>query len=460
MHERLTSREVGEIISTLVEETRPKIDLSLAIKPAEYRKRWKTLQAAMKKHGYDLAYLCGSELDRSDIAYLTGFFDPIIERYGLLMPSHGAPVILAGSEGGEVAAEAANICGAGIALVQDYQIADVAYPHAQWTTLRQVLDQVGATPGMRLAIMSSAEAMPHTHVTMLHGVCGPENVSYRPDILQRIKYEKSNAELKIAGTCNVIADAAFRGMLAALRPGMRELEVAGVGDAIIRLLGARRNGFPTIVTSGERQMTLIGPAVNRVIAKGDTVSMGISPSFNGYHGVVRRTVGCGGAMSANARSLWKAVEGAYRTTWGATVEAAKKNKPSNWIDQRVKKYLSGLRLKTTSGKTERPLEPYSFIHNMGCSECQEGYGAVTSSTTERLAHKAILAIDVALMGFKERGKPLFDCPYAVIEDAFWKVGPNVGIYNTLPLDCQPLVGNMDAAANAGGNPYHKPLRTR
>ena len=455
MKGRLGSKEIGEIITDIIEDTRPRINYGLTIRRAEYHDRWRKVQNIMKNNGYDFVYLCGSELDRSDIAYLTGFLDPIIERYGLLMPRKGVPVILAGSEGGEVAYEAAVNCGADLALLMDYQIADVAYPHAQWSTLQDVLKKAGAKPGNCLAVMSSAEAMPHTHVTMLQGAFRPENLIYRPLLFQLIKYEKTAAELRIAKYCNIISDAAFRGMLAALRPGMRELEVAGIGDFIMRLLGARRNGFPTIVTSGPRQMTVIGPATNRVIQKGDTVSMGLSASFNGYHGVVRRTVGCGGDMSANAKSLSKAVEGAYKTTWKATVQAARGSRPSNWIDQQVKQYLNKLKLKTKYGKVITPLEPYSFIHNMGCSECQEGYGAVTADTIEPLGKKAILAIDVALLGFKERGKPLFDCPYNVIEDAFWKIGTDVGIYNNLPLNCQHLVGNMDSVVK--GNPYHKPL---
>lgn len=451
------NKNVNEIISATVAATQPKTDRAINIKAAEYRQRWKALQKAMRENGYDLAYACGSELDRSDIAYLAGFFDPIIERYGLLMPAEGAPIILAGSEGGEVAAEAALRSGVEVVLLRDYQIADVDYRHAHWSTFQDVLSRIGTPPGARVAVVSSATFMPHSHIAMLQGTCGPDNVVYDPMLLALIKYEKSDTELRIARQCNLIADAGFRGMLAALSPGRRELEVAAVGDAIIRLLGARRNGFPTIVTSGERQMTVIGPATNKVIQKGDTVSLGISSCFNGYHGVIRRTVSCGGPMSANGRSLFKAVEGAYRTTWQATVTAAKQNKPSNWIDRQYKKYLGGLRLKSKQGKLVVPMEPYTFIHNMGCSECQEGYGAVTPATREPLGNKLLLAIDVALLGFMERGKPLFDCPYAVIEDAFWKRGSQVGIYNNLPLDCQPLVGNMDPVTPGHGNPYHRRL---
>jgi hypothetical protein len=41
-------------------------------------------------------------------------------------------------------------------------------------------------------------------------------------------------------------------------------------------------------------------------------------------------------------------------------------------------------LRTNGGGMMTPREPYTFIHNTGCSECQEGFGAVTPYTDEPL----------------------------------------------------------------------------
>jgi len=86
-------------IEALINHYQPKINRNLAITKAEYRRRWQMVQEAMAAKGYDLAYAYGSELDRSDIAWLAGVFDPIIERYGILVPVKGTPVVVAGSEG-------------------------------------------------------------------------------------------------------------------------------------------------------------------------------------------------------------------------------------------------------------------------------------------------------------------------------------------------------------------------
>lgn len=91
---------------------------------------------------------------------------------------------------------------------------------------------------------------------------------------------------------------------------------------------------------------------------------------------------------------------------------------------------------------------------MGCSECQEGYGAVTPYTANPLGRQVALAIDVALVGFDEKGELVFPVRYAVVEDAFWKKGSEVGVYNRLPLNVQHLVGNLEPIGD-DVNPYHK-----
>ncbi len=454
MKARLKPKVVSSIAAEVVEETRPRVNLGVLIPREEYEKRWDAVQASMRERGYGLTYACGSELDRSDIAWLAGVFDPIIERYGILIPVEGPPIVLAGSEGGHVIEEAVDKSGAGIALLREFQISDEDYRHAHFSSLDDVLRGMGVSGIQRVGILSSPQFIPYYHVTTLQRRFGAENVLFDLELLQHVKYEKSDTEIALCGMANVVADAAFRGMLAASVPGMTELEVAGVGDYIMKELGAGRTGFPTIVTAGERGATVIGPATNNVIREGDMVSMGVSPTFNGYHGVIRRTFRVGVELTKGQREFLEAVEGLYAVVIKATKKAAEEDLPSNFIDQEGKRYLQKVKLRALDGRLLTPPEPYTFIHNTGCSECQEGYGAVTPYTTNPLGKQVALMIDVALLGFMEKRKHIFEVLYAVIEDAFWKKGKEVGVYNRLPLNVQHLVGNMDPLGT-GINLYHK-----
>jgi hypothetical protein len=293
---------------------------------------------------------------------------------------------------------------------------------------------------------------------MFQGRFGSDNVVFDLGLLRLIKYEKSIAELTVTGVANAIADAAFLGMLAILKPGVRELDVSAAADYIMKRLGAGRTGFPTIVSSGTRGRTVLGPATNRVIKKGEFVSLGLSPTFNGYHGIMRRTVKVGTEWTRREKSFMGALEGLYHTVIRATAEAARKGLPSLAIDQKGKKYLEKTKVMDNRGRQLTPREPYTFIHNTGCSECQEGYGAVTPYSENRLAEYAALMIDVAFMGFDEKHELVFPVEYAVIEDAFWKKGKDIGVYNRMPLAVQELVGKgLADIPERIVNPYYKPV---
>jgi Xaa-Pro aminopeptidase len=447
------------ILEEIIEKANPSIKRKLEVSRKEYRERWLKVQKAMRDKGYDLAYACGSELDRSDIAWLAGVFDPIIERYGILTPAQGRPVVAAGSEGGHVIEDCLKASGAELSLLKEYQISDEDYRHARFERLEDIVQRIAPHrrgKPIRAAVFSSSQFIPHDHLNLLQGKLGGENVVFDVDLLRKIKYEKSPTELKLIGTANRIADAAFLGMLSFLEPGVRELDVAAAGDYIMKRLGARRTGFPTIVSSGRRGRSVLGPATNRAIKKGEFASLGISPAFNGYHGIMRRTVKVGEKWTKEEKAFMQALEGLYHAVMKAVGQAVKKNLPSNFIDKKGKDYIERTKLRARNRRLLSPREPYTFIHNTGCSECQEGYGAVTPYTEAPLGKQLALMIDVAFMGFDKKGDLAFPVEYAVIEDSFWKRGKETGVYNQMPLSVQEFVGkDMSAIPKEKINPYFK-----
>ena len=454
---KLSPKDMSRIAGKIVERAMPTIDFSLHITKADYARRWKQVQAAMKEKGYDLLYACGSELDRTDAAWLASVFDPIIERYAVMLPAKGKPVVLCGSEGGHVIQEATDNSGADIALLREFQISDEEYRHAKFRKLSSVVRslRVGRTP--KVCIASNGEFLPHDQYAMLCDSFGRKNLVFDELLMQRIKYVKSLKELRIMQEANKATDAAFRAMLAVCVPGVTETAVAGVGDFVMRQLGANRYGFPTIVTSGSRNYTVIGPAVDKVIENGDVVSMGLSPTWHGYHGICRRTVRAGKNFTPGQRAFIKAVEGLYCTVWDAVEKAAAGNLPAKTIDQAGKRYLTRTKVPNVKGKPTGVKEPYSFVHNTGCSECQEGFGAVTGWFDDPMGKRVALMIDCALLGFEVHGQPIFDCVYGVVEDAFWKNGRKAGVYNRMPINVQHLVGNEKPITKKDQNPYYRPL---
>jgi Xaa-Pro aminopeptidase len=451
-------KDMGKIAGAIVDQTIGDIDFSLRITRADFRQRWAAVQAALKAKGYDLGYACGSELDRTDVAWLTGFYDPIVERYAVIVPAEGKPILLAGCEGNHVIQQSAEISGADTTVLREFGLSDEEYVHVKCDTFKDVVKGLKVGRNARVAIFSVGEFLPHDQHQMLVETFGKPNVRFECEMLQHIKYVKSLKELRVMQEANKVTDAAFRAMLAVTAPGATETQVAGVGDFVMKALGAHRSGFPTIVTSGSRQYSVIGPAADKVIEKGDIVSLGLSPTWHGYHGIVRRTVRAGEDFTARQREFVEAVEGLHNTVWHALEAAAAKNLPANTVDAVGKAYLARTRLQNLKGEWVRLKEPYSYVHNAGCSEAQEGFGAITSKSTDPLGERLSLMIDCALIGFIKHGTPLFPCVYAVVENSIWRNGKACGMYNTIPINAQELVGNEKPITQKNRNPFYRELK--
>ena len=154
----LENKNLSKIAGQILDEFAQTIKTDLHVPRKEYEERWRRIQEVMKEKGYDLLYVCGSELDRSDSAWLVGTFDPMIERYSVLLPREGKPHILAGSEGGHVLEEDAEKSGAEISLLREFQISDEEYRWAHFLGLKQILKKITVPErGGKVAVASATE---------------------------------------------------------------------------------------------------------------------------------------------------------------------------------------------------------------------------------------------------------------------------------------------------------------
>jgi Xaa-Pro aminopeptidase len=80
-----------------------------------------------------------------------------------------------------------------------------------------------------------------------------------------------------------VGDAMLHTMLAVLRPGRLESEVAAWGAWTGRMLGSEDDGFKIMVGANEANRTLIGPALNRPIGEGEWVHLGVAPKRDGLN---------------------------------------------------------------------------------------------------------------------------------------------------------------------------------
>jgi len=267
------------------------VDSTFHVPAQEYAERTRRVQQALSDRKLDLGIGYATPFMPGSMQYLTGF-DPQIETAGLVVGAAGVYIL----GGPEIEAMAAPAIRHGqIRTLLEFQMLPQQYAHARYHALRDVLREVatGKVIG-RVGILVRREFLPVHWVDMLRAAIGQDvAVVDAGDILDEMRYVKSDAEMEAFHQSSRIATAAMRAMLDALTPGMRELEVAAIADAIAKRAGAYNFGYDTIVMSGPRINTIVGRATNKRIEDGEIVSLGVSPRFEGYTSALGRTVVAG-----------------------------------------------------------------------------------------------------------------------------------------------------------------------
>ncbi|WP_027407760.1 M24 family metallopeptidase [Anoxybacteroides tepidamans] len=112
-------------------------------------------------------------------------------------------------------------------------------------------------------------------------------------VIEKLRLIKSESEIKILKEAAEIADAAFEHILRFIRPGVREIEVANELEFFMRKQGATSSSFDIIVASGYRSALPHGVATDKVIEKGEFVTLDFGAYYKGYCSDITRTVAVG-----------------------------------------------------------------------------------------------------------------------------------------------------------------------
>ncbi len=113
------------------------------------------------------------------------------------------------------------------------------------------------------------------------------------DEIDLLRIKKDPNELELIQKAVDIADSVYTHILDFIKPGLSENEVAAEMEYIMRKNGASSNAFETIVASGKRSSLPHGHASDKIIQKGDPVTMDFGAISGGYCSDMTRTVFAG-----------------------------------------------------------------------------------------------------------------------------------------------------------------------
>lgn len=440
-------REDAEKVASVLETCDPP-DKSFMVPTDEFVRRQKAVAYALAEVGIPVGIVFSDEHYAGDVPYLGGNTNLAIEQVAGAIGETGFHII-AGLEGGYVAEQLAPRAKAKVHKVEMLQLADEIYPIAAERLEDVLAETAGSKPVDKIALLTPRQVVPAGLVEYLEQWLGKENIIDAQEIYYRIKYEKSDVEMALIRDANKVADAMIRAMLAVIKPGIMETQIAAWGAYVGLELGAESNGFPIIVGTGEANRTLIGRALNRPVQPGDWVHIGVAPKRDGLNSCLRRSliaVDNPSKVTADQKYWFEMVEGAYQVGYDAYVEVAQKGLPAKLQEQALVDYFAARSDEVSKRIGKRVelemLKPYTGTHNSGYTECQEFYGAITLESNEPLGNQIVTMLDVALRGIGNMWNdvilPGFD--YCVVESTLGKFGKKVECFNKVPVNVQALVG--------------------
>ena len=176
-------------------------------------------------------------------------------------------------------------------------------------------------------------------------------------LFQRQRKVKSQNELKLLRSLSAITDRAIGDALKGARPGMSEMELAGLLVSGL-FAGGAENFKLLIIASGERsQYPNVGPT-SRTLKNGDVVRMEIFGVVNGYHAGVCRTAVVGRPTEEQGKIWANLIECKY-----LVMDAVKPGAECRKVYERFLRKFS-----------ELGFEPISFVgHGIGLSLHEEPY---------------------------------------------------------------------------------------
>ena len=114
-------------------------------------------------------------------------------------------------------------------------------------------------------------------------------------MMDEIRAVKDAEEIEILIAAQRIAERALQELLNDIRPGVTEQEIAARLEYLMRLYGAEKTSFDTIVVSGAKTSMPHGVPSDKKIEAGDFITMDFGCKLRGYCSDMTRTVAVGHA---------------------------------------------------------------------------------------------------------------------------------------------------------------------
>lgn len=156
-------------------------------------------------------------------------------------------------------------------------------------------------------------------------------------VIENLRMVKNDEELEKIRTAAQIADATFAHILEFIAPGLSEKTIRYEMEAFMRKQGADGGAFETIVASGVRSALPHGVASDKLIQKGEMLTLDFGAYYRGYRSDLTRTIAIGEPDSR--------LKEIYQIVWDAellTIDRLRPGVSCRDIDDFTHRYIDAL----------------------------------------------------------------------------------------------------------------------
>lgn len=417
-------------VQSVIEHYAAKLDLNAEIPKEEYSVRFEKVWKELADRGLDFGFFFWYREMPGDGLYLTGY-NPTLEKACAVIAPGKKPLLLVGPESGLWSKEAG--LDLPTAFTVEFSLPDEYYEGVSCASLPQVIADYVGHEIKKIGYMTADDVVTVKVMEIFkNDIPGNPEIVDATDILEDLRYNKSEAEFHCMKQTDIIAAAAVRAMLAVLRPGLRELQVSAIADYVVKALGGESYGAESMCTSGDRNRYIIAPASNKVIEEGDIVQLSSVPSFQGYKGVCRRTV-VAGERSVLQKEFFEKMNHGYELAVAELKNVIENDLPINRVDLAARDWFDTQEI---DGINMKSLHFYSTSHGTGLTECLEKIPTHPFKEDYYGEGKMVgMMLDLGLYNHPNK-----DICGGCVESAFFKRVNEFVCFTDLPTDVQDLVG--------------------
>ncbi len=265
----------------------------------EYAERRERAAKLIAEAGFDVLVGNAHESDASVVRYFSAYW-PLFEMGGVAIAPSGQSALMVGMESGEYAKIRSNI--PNIHLMKEYrETADPVYPGMAGSSYNEVFESIGVSDVKRIGVAGYL----CTNMAMYEGLreAYPDaEIVNADELTAKLRSEKSPAEIACLREGFRLGELALEAMLNAVKPGMTELELAGIAVNVLYANGAEGEAHTVYSFGGKKTSNGISRGDHRKFEKGDIVQINVGGRVDGYSPSVGRPI-CLGKMTDRQRKL-------------------------------------------------------------------------------------------------------------------------------------------------------------